>query len=115
MITYSSYVKDTFQLPFLRIFLPSLFKRNMTTLFLQNRFQASWPRKWACIKVVKNGPFSFQCSVCLKVISCKHMGERDVSRHISSLLHQKNCKGLKNIQPLFLPREDISARHKVWC
>ncbi len=31
------------------------------------------------------------------------MGERDVSRNISSVSHQKNAKGLKNIGSLSLP------------
>ena len=26
--------------------------------------------------------FSFRCSVCVKNISCRHQGERDVTRHI---------------------------------
>ncbi len=63
------------------------------------------------IKLVKNDIFSCQCTACLKVISCKHMGERAVSRHISSVLHQKNAKGLKNIGSFSLPREEVSARH----
>ena len=42
------------------------------------------------------------------------MGERDVSRHISSVLQQKNAKGLKNNGSLSLPREEVSTRHNCW-
>ena len=49
----------------------------------------------------------------MKTLSCKHMGERDVSRHISLAQHQRRARGVKNVAPLSFAREDTSARHKV--
>ena len=38
-----------------------------------------------------------------KTVSCAHMGEREVKRHIESLQHQKNSKSMKHIKPLSFP------------
>jgi len=50
-------------------------------------------RKFPCVKPVKKDEFSFLCTVCNKVISCKHQGVKDVKRHIEGLNHSKVAKG----------------------
>ena len=38
----------------------------------------------------------FQCTLCLRRISCEHMGKADVERHISTPMHVSNAKATKS-------------------
>lgn len=57
------------------------------------KFDPAWKTKFPCVKPVKKDEFSFLCTVCNKVISCKHQGVKDVKRHIEGLNHSKLAKG----------------------
>lgn len=37
--------------------------------------------------------YAFYCNICNKSVSCEHMGEADVSRHVDSEMHRKNLRG----------------------
>ena len=55
------------------------------------KFKPSWNTKWPCIRSVPREESSFQCTVCHKKLSCKHQGERDVTRHLL-ILEAHSCK-----------------------
>ena len=57
------------------------------------KFDPAWKTKFPCVQPVKKDTFSFLCTVCSKVISCKHQGVKDVKRHIEGLNHCKLAKG----------------------
>ena len=61
----------------------------------KSTFQSSWQRKWPCIKAVQGNVHSLLCTVCTKKLSCKHQGEKDVTRHLQSAGHNQNVKALK--------------------
>lgn len=61
----------------------------------RTKFQVNWRGKWQFAFAVKGDPYSFNCSVCNKVISCGHQGERDVSRHANTTNHKQNVEALK--------------------
>lgn len=81
----------------------------------KTRFQASWRQNWPFVVAVKGDPHSFNCSVCNKVVSCGHQGERDVSRHADTASHKHNLESLKRNQRLsFGPTaESQGAQNKV--
>ena len=87
------------------------FKKFTGAAVYQSGFQACWQKKWPCIKPVKSDPHSFQCTVCFKAISCGHQGERDVSRHIASVQHQRKAKAVKSTPTLSFTTS--SAKDKV--
>ena len=78
----------------------------------KSRFQASWQKKWPCIKARRDNPHAFECIVCLRTMNCGHQGEKDVSRHIASVQHQQNARGMKNTTTLSFPSS--SVRDKVY-
>ena len=78
----------------------------------KSKFQPSWHKKWPCIKARRDNPHAFECTVCLRTMNCGHQGEKDVSRHIASVQHQRNAKGMKNTTTLSFPSS--SARDKVY-
>ena len=60
------------------------------------KFNPKWKDKFN--NEVKEAPgniYVFCCMICDKVLSCEHMGEADISRHIKSLLYQKNREAKK--------------------
>lgn len=59
---------------------------------------------------VKDDQYSFRCSLCLKTLTCKHQGEKDVKRHVASFQHLKNAKGLKNTAPLTFGGNDTRLK-----
>jgi len=69
----------------------------------KSKFKAVWQKKWPCIVPVKDNVHMFYCNVCLKPASCSHQGERDVTRHIESAQHKKNCKAVHHVSPLSFP------------
>ena len=69
----------------------------------KSRFQAVWQKKWPFIVPVRDNPHMFQCTVCFKASSCAHQGERDVTRHIESTQHKKNCDAVQHVSPLSFP------------
>lgn len=69
----------------------------------RSKFQRKWQLSWPCIAPVQNNPHSFECTLCKRTVSCGHMGEREVKRHIESAHHQKNLKSMKHIKPLSFP------------
>ena len=70
----------------------------------KTKFQSTWQQMWPFIAPVKDNPHSFRCTVCMKMVSCGHQGERDVARHAESAQHKKCVKAMKNTQPLgFMP------------
>ena len=70
----------------------------------KSKFQLDWQRKWPCITPVKDKRNFFYCTVCGKVVSCGHQGEKDVKRHMESELHKKNVVSVKHTTPLkFMP------------
>jgi len=60
----------------------------------KSAFQACWQKKWPYVKPVNDDPHSFHCTVFFKAISCGHQGERDVTRHIASVQHQRSAKAM---------------------
>ena len=52
----------------------------------KSKYQLNWQMKWPCVVPVKGDSYSFRCTVCYKVLSCGHQGEKDVKRHISFIL-----------------------------
>ena len=54
------------------------------------KFNSKWIEKYNEIKEVAGNIYVFYCKICDKPISCEHMGEADVRRHISSDLHKRN-------------------------
>ena len=66
----------------------------------KSKFQVAWQKKWPCIVAVKDNPHMFHCTVCFKAVSCAHQGERDVTRHIDSAQHKKNCRAVQHVSPL---------------
>ena len=78
-------------------------------------FQGSWTKKWPCIKPVNGDTKSFQCTVCSKILSCAHQGERDVTRHVATTQHQHKAKTIQGTHPLsFASSSATSTRQKVW-
>ena len=61
----------------------------------KSKFQASWQKRWPCVTPVNNNPHSFHCTLCKKVVSCGHQGERDVTRYIASVQHKRNAEAVK--------------------
>ena len=77
----------------------------------RSKFQANWQSKWPCIVSVKGKPHFFRCTLCSKEVSCGHQGERDVTRHIASVLHQRSAKAVKSTATLSFAA--VSATKKV--
>ena len=44
----------------------------------KTKFQHAWQEKWPFATPVQGDSHSFRCSVCNKLVSCGHQGERDV-------------------------------------
>ena len=42
-----------------------------------------------CNLAVEDNMYAFYCNICNKSVSCEHMGEADVSRHVDSEMHRK--------------------------
>ena len=66
----------------------------------KSKFQAGWQKRWPCVTPVNNNPHSFHCTLCKKVVSCGHQGERDVTRHIASVQHKRNAEAVKTTHTL---------------
>ena len=66
----------------------------------RTKFQAGWLNKWPFAVAVKHDPRSFRCTMCNKVISCGHQGERDLSRHAYTATHKHNVDVIKQNQRL---------------
>lgn len=66
----------------------------------KSKFQLEWQRKWPCITSMKDKPNYFYCTVCAKTVSCGHQGEKDVTRHMDSVLHKKNVSSVQRTEPL---------------
>ena len=79
----------------------------------QSSFQASWQKRWPCVVPVKDNLHSFRCTLCSKVVSCGHQGERDVTRHIASAQHQQNARTLKGTAPLRFVSQAQQVSDKV--
>ena len=71
------------------------FRRLSGAALYKSTFQASWTKKWPFVKPVNGDKTSFRCTVCSKVLSCVHQGERDVTRHIATTQHQRNAKTIQ--------------------
>ncbi len=80
-----------------------------------SRFQSSWSKKWPFVVGVKDNPSTFRCNVCSKTLSCSHQGERDVTRHISSVQHQHRAKSVRNVNTFCfsMDSEKNSIKNKV--
>lgn len=90
-------------------------RKNKGAALYQSSFQASWHARWPCVVPVKGNPHSFRCTLCSKVVSCAHQGERDVTRHIASAQHQQNAKALKGTAPLKFASQAQQVGDKVNC
>lgn len=66
-----------------------------------------------CIQAVRGDPFSFSCTVCHKVVSCKHMGIGDVKRHIQAVGHKKAMKDVEKQSKLSFASTDDPLLTKV--
>lgn len=53
-------------------------------------FKKAWSKEW-CFITASNDPYSFNCVICNRDVSCRHQGKPDVERYIS-LLHESNTK-----------------------
>ena len=60
------------------------------------RFHREWTKIWPFIVQISDNPFMFQCTLCLRQISCEHMGKADVEWHISTPMHVSNAKATKS-------------------
>ena len=60
------------------------------------RFHCEWTKIWPFIVEISDNPFMFQCTLCLRRVSCEHMGKADVERHISTPMHVSNAKATKS-------------------
>ena len=74
----------------------------------RTKFQIGWRQKWPFAVVVKNNPHSFCCTMCNKVISCGHQGERDLSRHADTATHKHNLT--KSTSELHVLRLSVCTR-----
>ena len=86
----------------------------------KTKYNKEWQKKWPFVTSVKGDPHSFRCTACLRVISCAHMGERDIIRHAESEHHKKNSKSLEQIQRInfkpgtsSLPLQDKICLHLI--
>lgn len=79
----------------------------------KSSFRAVWQKKWPCITPVKTDPHSFHCTICFKALSCGHQGERDVTRHIASVQHQRNAKAVKSTPTITSFASSSSVNDKV--
>ena len=60
------------------------------------KFNPKWKEKYNCeVREVPNNVYAFYCVVCEKSVSCEHMGEADVSRHMKGLAHNRNREAKK--------------------
>ena len=59
------------------------------------KFNPEWSKTWPCIQCI-SVPYNFKCTLCKCLFSCKHHGEKDVSRHLESQKHCNNTKAVKN-------------------
>ena len=66
----------------------------------KSKYKACWEKKWPFVTAVKHHLCSFYCKYCLKIVSCGHQGESDVTRHISSASHKNNSKSIQNTSTL---------------
>ena len=80
----------------------------------RTKFQVGWRQKWPFAVAVKNDPHAFCCTVCNKMISCGHQGERDLSRHADTTNHKHNVEVIKQNQRLsFTSSGSQSVQEKV--
>ena len=70
-------------------------------------------QKYSSIQAVNGDPFLFSCTVCRKVMSCKHMGIGDVKRHIEALSHRKAAKDMESQSRLPFAYVDDPVKKKV--
>ena len=91
------------------------FRRLSGAALYKSTFQASWTKKWPFVKPVKGDKTLFRCTVCSKVLSCAHQGERDVTRHIATTQHQRNAKTIQGTRPLSFESAAVrSTKEKVY-
>ena len=81
----------------------------------KTKYQKCWQQRWPFAVAVKDNPYAFRCTVCNKVISCSHQGERDVSRHADAANHKHNIEIIKKNQRLSFrsTADSQSAQEKV--
>ena len=84
----------------------------------KSKYQVGW-QKWPCVTPVKDKPHLFRCTLCCKEVSCGHQGERDVTRHIASVLHQRSAKAVKSTASLSFatvsPKSNnVLHKYHVW-
>ena len=94
---------------------PSSKRKFSGSAVYNTKYDAKWRQKYPCIQAVKGDSFSFSCTVCCKVMSCKHMGIGDVKRHIEAVGHRKAAKGMESQSRLpFASADDpVKVRFRV--
>lgn len=68
---------------------------------------------WPFIVEIRDYPFVFQCTLCLRQISCRHMGKADVGRLISTPMDVSNVKATKSQSTLTFQPILTSTDEKV--
>ena len=76
----------------------------------KSKFQLKWQKKWPCITPLKDKPNYFYCTVCAEAVSCGHQGEKDVTRHMESELHEKNISSVKHTAPLKFTSSNLKKK-----
>lgn len=79
----------------------------------KSKFQLEWQRKWPCITPLREKPNYFYCTVCAKAVSCGHQGEKDVKRHMDSVLHKKSVSSVKHTQPLKVIPSNLMKKVRI--
>ena len=74
------------------------------------KFKSEWVEKFDNeIRSIPTNVYTFFCIICDKAISCEHMGEADVSRHIQSAMHKRNKQARRETANL----KQVSVRSMV--
>jgi hypothetical protein len=82
----------------------------------KSRFKRDFSLKWPCIQPVKGDLYKFECTLCKCCLSCAHMGEGDIRRHISGRRHTESVKEHDKLtlqKPLGLPTVNSALAEKV--
>ena len=92
---------------------PSSKRKFRGSAVYNTKFDVKWSQKYPCIQALRGGPFSFPCTVCHKVMSCKHMGIGDIKQHIEAVGHRMAAKGMENQSRLPFASAEDPVKKKV--
>lgn len=77
------------------------------------KYSSEWKKLWPFILPVPDSQYKFQCSICMKYLSCKHQGVADVKQHIATTGHQKTAQTMASQATLSLHRSSDPIHEKV--